>query len=90
VHACDRDGAGGGTEYEALAGPLFTVIYVFAGVPVGMWADKANRRNILLIALLTWSIATALMGAATAYWHLVLLRALQGLGEAGSLDTHID
>lgn len=55
-----------------------------------MWADKANRRNILLIALLTWSIATALMGAATAYWHLVLLRALQGLGEAGLLDTHID
>lgn len=77
------DRKGGGYAYEALAGPVFTVCYVCVGLPLGLYADRANRRNVLVAAAITWSLATAAMGLATRYWHLVAARAVQGIGEAG-------
>ena len=34
------DGNGGGAEYQFLAGPAFTLIYTFAGIPIGYLADR--------------------------------------------------
>jgi MFS family permease len=77
------DREGGGVEYDVLVGPVFTVVYIVSGLGFGVLGDRRSRKHILCAALFVWSAATALMGAATAYWQLILLRAVQGFGEAG-------
>ncbi|MGH0145604.1 UNVERIFIED_CONTAM: hypothetical protein FKN15_006485 [Acipenser sinensis] len=53
------------------------------GIFIGFLADAANRKNLLAVSLFFWSLMTFLMGFAQEYWHLVLLRFGQGIGEAG-------
>src|SRR5882762_1353940 len=43
-----------------LAGPALVVLYCFLGVPVARWADRSSRVKIMSVAILLWSIATAL------------------------------
>lgn len=66
-----------------LTGFAFAVFYATFGIPIAMWADRGNRRNILSIALATWSGMTALSGFATNFWHLLIARMGVGVGEAG-------
>ncbi|XP_064420414.1 D-galactonate transporter [Latimeria chalumnae] len=80
---CKWDYNGNGWEYQLMAGPIFILIYTFMGVFVGFLADTTNRKNLLAFSLFLWSLMTFLMGFAKAYWHLMVLRFGQGLGEAG-------
>jgi MFS family permease len=48
----------------------------------GAVADRLNRKYLILGGLVFWSLITLATGLATEYWHLVLCRALEGLGEA--------
>ena len=66
-----------------LTGFAFAVFYATFGIPIAMWADRGNRRNILSIALATWSGMTALSGFAMSFWHLLIARMGVGVGEAG-------
>ena len=66
-----------------LTGFAFAVFYATFGIPIAMWADRGNRRNILSIALATWSGMTALSGFAMNFWHLLIARMGVGVGEAG-------
>lgn len=66
-----------------LSGFSFAVIYVTAGIPIAYWADRGNRKNIIALALATWSGMTALSGLAQNYYQLLLARIGVGLGEAG-------
>lgn len=66
-----------------LTGVALALFYVTVGIPVASLADRANRRNILAIALTLWSAMTALCGVAQNYWHLLLARFGVGIGEAG-------
>lgn len=66
-----------------LAGPAFVVFYVILGVPIARYADRANRRNLVALALAVWSGMTALSGLALNIWHLTLARIGVGVGEAG-------
>ncbi|PKP82089.1 MAG: MFS transporter [Alphaproteobacteria bacterium HGW-Alphaproteobacteria-18] len=66
-----------------LSGIAFAAFYATLGIPVAMWADRGNRRNIIAIALGLWSAMTALSGLAQNYWHLLLARMGVGVGEAG-------
>nr|XP_015222496.1 PREDICTED: D-galactonate transporter-like isoform X1 [Lepisosteus oculatus]XP_015222497.1 PREDICTED: D-galactonate transporter-like isoform X1 [Lepisosteus oculatus] len=74
---------GNGWEYQIMAGPIFILIYTFMGFFIGFLADSANRKNLLALSLLFWSLMTFLMGFVTEYWHLLVLRFGQGIGEAG-------
>ena len=47
-----------------LMGPMFALVYLFAGLPFGWLADRVNRRNIIVIAVGFWSLMTALSGFA--------------------------
>ncbi|MBN3299814.1 SPNS1 protein, partial [Amia calva] len=80
---CKWDYNGNGWEYQIMAGPIFILIYTFMGIFIGFLADAANRKNLLAISLLFWSLMTFLMGFVWEYWHLVMLRFGQGIGEAG-------
>lgn len=66
-----------------LTGLVFAAFYATIGIPVALWADRGNRRNIISLALGIWSAMTALSGLAQNFWHLLLARMGVGIGEAG-------
>jgi len=66
-----------------LTGFALAMFYVTVGIPIAALADRANRRNILAIALALWSAMTALCGLARNYGELLLARFAVGIGEAG-------
>ncbi|XP_021341763.1 uncharacterized protein LOC110442462 isoform X2 [Mizuhopecten yessoensis] len=80
---CKWDYNGQGLLYQIIAGPVFIVIFTFSGIFVGFMADKYNRKNLLAVCCIFWSVMTLLMGFVQDYWQLALLRFGQGLGEAG-------
>ncbi|CAL1540212.1 unnamed protein product [Lymnaea stagnalis] len=81
--ACKWDYNGQGWDYQILAGPVFILIYTFAGIFIGFAADIYNRKLMLACCLSFWSAMTLLTGLVTEYWQLVILRFGLGLGEAG-------
>ncbi|MGB7404416.1 MAG: MFS transporter, partial [Pacificimonas sp.] len=67
-----------------LSGLAFALFYATLGIPIASLADRKNRRNIIAIALATWSGMTALCGLAQNFTQLLLARIGVGVGEAGS------
>src|ERR1700694_863078 len=61
----------------------FLVVYTLATVPLGIWADRAKRKNVVAICVAIWSVATALTALATNFITLFLSRMILGIGEAG-------
>ncbi|WP_375402435.1 spinster family MFS transporter [uncultured Sphingomonas sp.] len=72
------------TQLGLLSGLAFAVFYATLGVPVARLADRANRRNIIAVALTLWSAMTALCGLAQNFAQLLVARIGVGVGEAGS------
>ncbi|MES2057162.1 MAG: MFS transporter [Pseudomonadota bacterium] len=66
-----------------LTGVALAIFYVTAGIPLGLLADRTNRRNMIAWALLIWSSFTLLCGFSQTYWQLLLVRLGVGVGEAG-------
>lgn len=66
-----------------LSGFAFAAFYSTMGIPIAIWSDRGNRRNLIAIALSVWSIMTALSGLAQNFWHLALARIGVAIGEAG-------
>ena len=60
----------------------FTLIYAFVGLPLGKLADKFERRKILSVGVLIWSVFTAASGLANSFWQIFALRLGVGIGEA--------
>lgn len=71
------------SQLGMLTGIAFAAFYATLGIPVAMWADRGNRRNIITLALTIWSAMTALSGLAHSFWQLLLARMGVGVGEAG-------
>ncbi|MBL6719135.1 MAG: MFS transporter [Pseudomonadales bacterium] len=72
------------TQLGLLTGIMFAVFYATLGMPLAMWADRNNRRNLIAFSVFLWSLMTALCGLASNYLQLLLLRIGVGVGEAGS------
>ena len=72
------------TQLGLLTGIMFAVFYATLGMPMAMWADRNNRRNLISFSVLMWSGMTALCGSAANFTQLLLLRIGVGVGEAGS------
>lgn len=68
-----------------LTGVAFSLFYAVCGIPIARWADRGVRRNIIGLALVAWSVMTAVSGAAQNFTHLFLARVGIGAGEAGCL-----
>lgn len=71
------------SQLGLLTGFAFALFYVTAGLPIARWADRSNRRNIVALAVGTWSFMTAISGLAQNYLQLLLARVGVGVGEAG-------
>jgi MFS family permease len=66
-----------------LYGLSFTLFYVVVGIPVARLADRSNRRNIIALSVLFWSVMTALCGLARSFTELFAARVGVGAGEGG-------
>ncbi|GAC1643716.1 MAG: MFS transporter [Ktedonobacteraceae bacterium] len=69
-----------GIGYIATA---FLIVYTLGTIPLGIWADRARRRDVVAICVAFWSIATAATALATNFTTLFLSRMILGIGEAG-------
>lgn len=62
----------------------FWFAYAFFEIPGGWLGDRYGAKGTLLRIVIAWSILTALTGAATGIFTLLLWRFLFGVGEAGA------
>jgi len=59
---------------------------LFAGIgslPIGWVADRVDRRLVLAVCVLVWSVATASCGVTHNFWQLFIATVGMGIGEAG-------
>ncbi|MEO5582741.1 MAG: MFS transporter [Saprospiraceae bacterium] len=61
---------------------VFLWIYAFMSPVSGMIADRLNRKNLIVASIFVWSAVTVLMGSATTFNQLYILRAFMGISEA--------
>lgn len=61
---------------------VFLWIYAFMSPLSGIIADRLNRKWLIVGSLFVWSSVTMLMGFATTFDQLYLLRAIMGVSEA--------
>lgn len=65
-----------------LYGTAFSLVYAFAGIPMGRLADRWSHRWMIAIGLFTWSMVTVLSGFATSFTALVVFRMILGVSQA--------
>jgi predicted MFS family arabinose efflux permease len=71
------------TQLGLLSGLTFALFYSTLAIPVAVLADRWNRRNVLALSVMLWTLMTALCGLAGSFAALVLARIFVGVGEAG-------
>lgn len=69
-------------QVSFLQGAAFAVIYSLIGLPLGRFADRHNRRNVVVAGIILWSVATAACGYAADVRQLFVARVFVGIGEA--------
>lgn len=70
------------TQISLLMGFSFAIFFGLFGIPLGRLADSCNRRRLITIGCIVWSVMTAACGLARNYGQLFLLRMGVGAGEA--------
>jgi MFS family permease len=70
------------TGISLLMGAAFVIFYVVMGVPIARLSDSRNRKKIIGVGMLLWSIATAACGLAKNFGQLFAARVGVGVGEA--------
>ena len=61
----------------------FLVVYTLSTIPLGIWADRTKRKNVVAICVAIWSLATAFTALANSFLTLFISRMVLGIGEAG-------
>ena len=70
-------------QMGVLTGVPFAVFYAVMGIPIAAWADRSSRRNVLALAVASWSAMTGIFGMAVNYAMLFAARVGTAIGEAG-------
>lgn len=70
------------TSVSLVQGVAFSLFYCIAGVPLGRAVDRHNRRNLVALAVLAWTLLTVWAGLASSFTELFLARAGIGIAEA--------
>ncbi|HLO21211.1 MAG TPA: MFS transporter [Sphingomicrobium sp.] len=73
------------TQFGAIGGLAFALLYSALGVPLAYLADKTSRSAVIAASLGVWSAFTALCGTAAGFTQLFLYRLGVGVGEAGGV-----
>ncbi|MDE1150117.1 MAG: MFS transporter [Azospirillaceae bacterium] len=70
------------TQVGLLQGLGFALFFAAMGLPLGLLADRTNRRTLIAAGMAVWSIATMACGLATGFAGMLLGRVGVGAGEA--------
>ena len=70
------------TQFGLLTGLIFIFFYAFAGVFMGVLADRVNRTRFIAIGLAAWSALTAISGMAKGFVSIAIPRLFIGIGES--------
>jgi MFS family permease len=73
------------TQFGAITGLAFAILYSVLGVPLALLADRTRRSWVIAGSLAVWSGFTALCGSAATFGQLFLYRLGVGVGEAGGV-----
>lgn len=76
------DGMGLSDIQLGVVASAFMWVYAGFGWIAGMLGDRYNRKFVILSGFFFWSVITLLFAFSTQYWHLLVLRAVEGFGEA--------
>jgi predicted MFS family arabinose efflux permease len=68
-----------------LSGLSFALFYATFGIPVARWADRGDRKRVMIVSLTVWSAMATLCGFAGGFWQLLAARFGVGAGEAGAI-----
>jgi MFS transporter, Spinster family, sphingosine-1-phosphate transporter len=77
------------TQFGLLNGAIFLLFYAFAGLFMGVLADRTHRGKLIAAASGLWSLLTAASGAAVGFVSMAIPRALIGVGESALAPTAI-
>ncbi|HEK9100687.1 MFS transporter [Bacillus pfraonensis] len=70
-----------------LLGTIFAWVYATIQLPAGWLIDKYGAKRIYFIAIMLWSVATALTGILNSFFMFIIARILLGIGEAPCWPT---
>jgi MFS family permease len=70
------------TQVGLLSGFAVALFYALMGLPFGRWADKHNRKWLIVAGATGWSLATAACALTHSFAGLFGVRLLVGVGEA--------
>jgi MFS family permease len=70
------------TQFGLLTGLIFIIFYAFAGVFMGVLADRVNRTRFIALGLAAWSALTVVSGMAKGFVSLAIPRLFIGVGES--------
>src|SRR4029078_6900582 len=73
------------TQLGLMGGIAFASVYSPLAIPSPRYADRKGRARVMVLAVATWSLFTALCGLVTSFWQLFLARMGVGVGEAGGV-----
>ena len=65
-----------------LFGTVFALFYALASLPIARIADRTNRKRLIMVGVLFWSVCTAASGFARNFSELAVLRLGLAIGEA--------
>jgi len=77
------------TQFGAVGGLAFALLYSVLGVPLAYLADRTSRSAVIAGSLAVWSGFTALCGTAAGFSQLFLYRLGVGVGEAGGVAPSV-
>lgn len=77
------------TQLGLLTGISFSLFFAIAGIPLGIAADRGNRRNLIAACITIWSLATVACGMTTGFLQLLGLRFVVGAGESGATPSAV-
>src|SRR6185503_11868300 len=83
LQAIKKEFAASDFQMGVLTGIPFALFYAFMGIPIAALADRSSRRNVLAVAVATWSAMTAVFGLSVNYVMLFAARVGTAIGEAG-------
>jgi Major Facilitator Superfamily len=66
-----------------LTGTALAIFYTGLGLPLGLIADRVDRRKLVAFSMAVWSVMTAACGMTRSFTGLLISRIGVGIGEAG-------
>ena len=73
------------TQFGAIGGLAFALLYSLLGLPLAYLADRTSRSAVIAASVAVWSAFTALCGTVTGFTQLFFFRLGVGVGEAGGV-----